>query len=201
MQSLEAIAATEGAAIAAARLRVLQALTDSIAAGGPWSDALFPRAALGLDGTVEADLATMSEAAAEGRLRESLERNRARDAVAGKNLVGPQRSDLKVSHAQRDLPAELSSTGEQKALLLNILLAHVRLVREQHGAAPIVLLDEVAAHLDADRRSALLSALTLFGAQMFLSGTDERTFADLPSPQIFRFERGLVRSSTIPASR
>jgi len=194
LASLEALAAAEGVAIAAARVRAVKALTDSIATGGPWADDAFPMASLALEGLLEEALAETSETEAEARFRETLAKARPRDAAAGRSLAGPHRSDLKVGHAQNGLKAEAASTGEQKALLLNILLAQVRLIAKTHGAAPLVLLDEIAAHLDADRRHALLSALSGFGAQMFLSGTDERVFAELRSPQIFEFDRGHVRA-------
>lgn len=194
LASLETLAATEGVVIAAARVRAVKSIAASIETGGPWADDAFPKASLALEGMIEATLMTASEGEAEGVFREALAQSRPRDAAAGRSLTGPHRSDLKVGHAQKNNGAESASTGEQKALLLNILLAHVRLVAKTHGAAPLVLLDEIAAHLDAGRRTALFSALASFGAQMFLSGTDERVFAELPTPQIFELERGLVRA-------
>src|SRR5690606_28658826 len=110
--------------------------------------------------------------AAEDRLRDGLARSRRQDADSGGAALGPHRSDLVARHAANAMAAEFCSTGEQKALLIAILLAHARLLMLERGAAPLLLLDEVAAHLDAARRSALYTEILGLGAQAWLTGTD-----------------------------
>jgi DNA replication and repair protein RecF len=104
---------------------------------------------------------------------------RPRDAAAGATLAGPHRADLLFTHLPKGLPAALCSTGEQKALLVSVVLAHAALIAEARGFAPLLLLDEVAAHLDAERRAALFAALAVLPAQSFLTGTDAGIFAPL----------------------
>ena len=138
----------------------------------------------------------MPALAAEDALRARLAESRARDAEAGSAQWGPHRSDLAVRHRARGMPAAECSTGEQKALLIAILLAHARLQAAARDAAPILLLDEVAAHLDAPRRRALFETLIDLGAQAWLTGTDEALFADLAgAAQFFR-----VRDAAIAAA-
>jgi DNA replication and repair protein RecF len=105
-----------------------------------------------------------------------LKRARARDSAAGRTLSGPHRTDLAVTHLGKDRPAGLCSTGEQKALLLSIILAHADLVAEQAGRRPILLLDEVAAHLDPRRRAALFARLEAAGGQVWMTGTEPALF-------------------------
>ncbi|HMO28563.1 DNA replication/repair protein RecF [Enterovirga sp.] len=139
----------------------------------------FPSGRLALAGPFE-DLAAGLPALdqEEAYLRE-LRAGRARDAAAGRALIGPQTSDLLVRHGPRDMPAELCSTGEQKALLLRLVLAHARLTERLSGIAPLLLLDEVAAHLDPVRRSALFGELKGFGSQVWMTGADPGLFAEL----------------------
>jgi DNA replication and repair protein RecF len=182
LDALEARAAAAGAALAAGRARtvtLLQAEIDSR------SDRPFPRAVLSLSGDWGEDAET------EDRLREALSRARDRDAAAGRALIGPQRTDLIVIHREKDRPASECSTGEQKALILNLVLAQAaRLSRPAPSAhefsaesapSPILLLDEVAAHLDAFRRAALFDEIVALGLQAFLTGTDRMLFSDLGS--------------------
>jgi DNA replication and repair protein RecF len=196
LAGLERIIAEEGVAISAARLLLLERLRAAIAAGGPWTDEeLFPRAELALEGGLEGSLASRPAVLIETELERSLEVNRARDAGAGRALEGAHRTDLKARHAAKAMPAEECSTGEQKALLLNILLAHIRLVGETGGRAPIVLLDEIAAHLDAARRGALFAALQAAGAQVFLTGTEMSAFGALATrAQVFEIHHSQARS-------
>ena len=165
-------------AVAAARVetvaRLAALIAESADAGSP-----FPSADVALDGALEAELVRLSATAAEDAYRERLGRARPRDRAAGRTLEGPHLSDLRVRHAAKDMPAEKCSTGEQKALLVGLVLAHARLVARLDGRAPVVLLDEVAAHLDPARREALYGALDALGAQVWLTGADPAAFADL----------------------
>ena len=115
----------------------------------------------------------------EERYREMLARSRRRDAAAGRALVGPQTSDLLARHGPKDAPARDCSTGEQKALLVGLVLAQARLLANLRGVAPLVLLDEIAAHFDAKRREALYDELERLGSQVFMSGADPALFAPL----------------------
>jgi DNA replication and repair protein RecF len=112
---------------------------------------------------------------------------RARDSAAGRTLIGPHRTDLAVTHLEKGQPAGLCSTGEQKALLLSIVLAHADLVAERSGRRPILLLDEVAAHLDPRRRAALFERLAGAGGQVWMTGTEAGLFSEV-DPAATRFE-------------
>ena len=158
LSALEAQMAEHGEAIDAARRRTVEALGAAVESGGD-----FPVPALALEGESEADLAS------------ALSRSRQRDAAAGRATVGPHRQDLAVSFAAKELPAAMSSTGEQKGLLLGLILAHARLVEQRRASAPILLLDEVAAHLDPDRRKALFGQLESRG-QVWVTGTEAALF-------------------------
>ena len=116
---------------------------------------------------------------AEDGYRASLRDNRGRDAAAGRTLIGPHLSDFLVWHGPKQAPAAASSTGEQKALIVGLALAHARLVAEMSGIAPLALLDEIAAHFDPRRRAALYDALARLGGQVFLTGADPAVFAEL----------------------
>jgi DNA replication and repair protein RecF len=116
---------------------------------------------------------------------------RAADTAAGRATRGPHRADLLVTHAAKGVPAALASTGEQKALLVSTVLAHAALVADRTGRAPILLLDEAAAHLDAERRAALWARLSDLGGQAWLSGTDPALFAGLDAAR-FTLSEGAV---------
>lgn len=176
LSALERRMAEQGVAIAAARRDLVAGLA---AAGREAEPEHFPRAGLALSGDVEGWLDEGSALAAEDRLRDALARSRQRDSEAGGAAHGPHRSDLLAHHLGKGLPAELCSTGEQKALLVSLVLAHARLLAAERGFAPLVLLDEVAAHLDGERRAALFEALTALGAQAWLTGTDAGLFNGL----------------------
>jgi DNA replication and repair protein RecF len=169
---LEETLAEQGVAIAAARCALAERLASACALAG----GAFPRASLAVAGDVEAWLADMPALAVEDRLREHLRASRSGDAEQGGAAVGPHRSDLRVGHLQRAMPAELCSTGEQKALLIAIVLANSRLIASERGAAPLLLLDEVAAHLDEERRRALYDELLALEGQSWLTGTDPSLF-------------------------
>jgi DNA replication and repair protein RecF len=175
LSALEDTMASEGVAVAAARLDLVRRLNLATAA----AEGAFPRAELALEGALEAALATEPALAVEDRMRRRYGELRRIDAETGGSAEGPQRSDLRVAFAGRALPAEDASTGEQKALLIAITLANARLIREARGAAPLLLLDEVVAHLDDGRRRALYEEILALDAQAWMSGTDEALFRGL----------------------
>jgi DNA replication and repair protein RecF len=176
--ALEARMAGAGSLIAAARTTTLKALREEIdaRAAGP-----FPRAALTLTGTWErlAD-EDVSPEEIEERLASVLAAGRTRDAAAGRTLEGPHRGDLRAIHVEKSTPAGECSTGEQKALILNLVLAQAaRLSRAKSPPNPILLLDEVAAHLDPHRRAALFGEIEALSLQAILTGTEETLFESL----------------------
>jgi DNA replication and repair protein RecF len=129
----------------------------------------------------------------EDRYREILRSSRARDAAAGRTLDGPHLTDLQVIYAPKNMPARDASTGEQKALLIGLVLAHANLVAEMTGITPLLLLDEVIAHLDPDRRIALFDELKKLGAQVWMTGADPAAFADVgAAAEIFKVDSGRV---------
>lgn len=175
LAALEEIMAAEGVAVAAARRDAIERLDRACAEAA----GIFPRARLNLVGAVEDWLAAMPALAAEERMRELLARGRSADALSGGAGFGPHRSDLAVIHAGKGVPAEAASTGEQKALLIAILLAQAQLQQAMRGEPPLLLLDEVAAHLDAVRRAALFETLAGLAGQAWMTGTDVALFAPL----------------------
>lgn len=175
LAGIEQQIAEHGVAIAAARRDLAARLVQAAALGiGP-----FPQAGLALDGTVEAWLEQMPALAAEDALRRRLEADRQVDAETGGARCGPHRSDIVVTDLRRGLPAAQLSTGEQKALLISIVLAYARMLTESRGFAPILLLDEVTAHLDAGRRTALVEEILALDLQAWLTGTEAGLFAEL----------------------
>ena len=187
LAGLEVQMAELGVAIAAARLETLAQLSASIAArktASPRSP--FPDAILALSGRLEDDLATRPALDVEDAYARLLRDMRPRDRGAGRTLEGPHLSDMEVSHGPKKMPARLCSTGEQKALLINLVLGHASLLTQRrNGAPPILLLDEIAAHLDRDRRQALFSELLGLGSQAWLTGTDLEPFFALKSKAKF----------------
>lgn len=191
LAALEETMAGHGIAMVAARRDLVARLNQAAAAGvGP-----FPAAGLAMACEVEAWLAEAPALAVEDRLRASLAQSRGRDAESGGAAVGPHRADLLARHLDKDMPAALCSTGEQKALLIAIVLAHARLIALQEGQAPLLLLDEVAAHLDEDRREALFTELFALGGQFWMTGTERAAFASLADrAQFFEVTEGRVTS-------
>ncbi|SFK13529.1 DNA replication/repair protein RecF [Caulobacter sp. UNC279MFTsu5.1] len=178
LTALEARLGQAGALMAAARARTLLALQAEIDGRG---DRPFPRARLALAGEWEKmALDGVETPEIEARLAAALAAARLRDGAAGRALTGPHRGDLAIHHVDKDRPAAECSTGEQKALILNLVLAQAaRLSRANDAPNPILLLDEVAAHLDLKRRAALADEITALGLQAFLTGTDESLFDHL----------------------
>lgn len=165
-------------AVAAARAEAVRRLAGLIEeTKDPASP--FPWALLALDGTLEAGVLERPAVAVEDEYRAILRDNRHRDRAAGRTTVGPHASDLLCVHGPTGAPAERCSTGQQKALLIGLVLAHARLVAGMAGFTPIVLLDEVAAHLDPERRAALYDALEALGSQVWMTGADPHAFSGL----------------------
>jgi len=175
LAALEETMAAKGIAVAAARLDVVGRLAAAAAEGwGP-----FPGADIELQGDVEGWLAGGPALAAEDRFRDALAAGRGEDARTGRTASGPHRSDLCVRHRPKDQDAALCSTGEQKALLIGLVLANARTRAAEEGGVPVLLLDEVAAHLDEARRAALYEALIGLGGQVWLTGTEIDLFRPL----------------------
>jgi DNA replication and repair protein RecF len=178
LDAIEREAAELAVAVAAARSECVSRLKATIALERDDASP-FPWADLALEGDVEQWVAEMPALAAEERYRAVLSEGRGRDAAAGRTLIGPHVGDLLARHGPKDVPAAQASTGEQKALLVGLVLAHARLVADMSGIAPLALLDEVAAHFDPRRRAALFEALERIGGQVFLTGADPAAFAGL----------------------
>jgi DNA replication and repair protein RecF len=180
LDAVERQIAELGVAVAVARRETVERLAALIAARRDEASP-FPFAELALVGDVDDLIVAHAALEAEDRLRRVLRETRARDRAAGRTLSGPQTSDLSVRHGPKGIDAARASTGEQKALLIGLVMAHAHLVAEMSGIAPLVLLDEVAAHLDPKRRQALFAALAKLGAKVFMTGADRALFADLPA--------------------
>ena len=179
LSAIERETAELAVAVAATRNQTLGRLQAMIAERAATSP--FPAAALSLDGWMEAALQNEPALAVEERYRAVLRDNRSRDAAAGRTLDGPHLTDLAVVYAPKDMPAREASTGEQKALLIGLVLAHAGLVAEMTGITPLLLLDEIVAHLDPQRRAALFAELGRLGAQIWMTGADPAAFAEVAS--------------------
>ena len=192
LDAIETQLAGTALAVAIARAETVGLLIDRIA-GQAADGAGFPLAALALAGDFEARYLGGPASQSEDAYRDALAQTRARDRAAGRTLDGPHRSDLAVVFTEKAMPAAQSSTGEQKALLIGLILAHAGLVAQISGMTPILLLDEIAAHLDPDRRAALFARLSQLGCQAFMTGTDAALFADAGSElQHFHVQSGEI---------
>jgi DNA replication and repair protein RecF len=165
-------------AVASLRAETVGRLNAALSAR---AQSAFPPADIALDGWMESLLPGEPAVIVEERYREKLRENRGRDAAAGRTLDGPHLTDLAVTYAQKGIAAADASTGEQKALLIGLVLAHARLIAEMTGTAPILLLDEVVAHLDPARRLALHGELAQLGAQVWMTGADPALFVEIES--------------------
>jgi DNA replication and repair protein RecF len=175
LAALEQSMAERGVAIAAVRREAAVAITRASADGaGP-----FPAAELRTEGAIEDWLDAGPALAAEERFTEALVASRAADTETGGAAIGPHRSDLSVSAAATGVAAKICSTGEQKALLISIVLASTRMQAAMRGAVPLLFLDEVTAHLDEGHRHALFEEISFLGVQAWLTGTDRSLFAAL----------------------
>lgn len=196
LDAIEHETAEVAVAVAAARAETVGRLAGALAIARQQEGSLAPAFAMpdiALDGWMEKMLPSHSAVEIEDRYRELLKQNRAQDAAAGRTLDGPHRSDFKVSHAGKGIPAAECSTGEQKALLIRLVLAHSSLIKEMTGYAPLMLLDEVVAHLDPVRRAALYDALAALGAQVWMTGADPASFGDIVTrAHVFEVRGGKV---------
>src|SRR4051812_14930729 len=191
LDAVERETAELAVAVAAMRGQTVTRLAASLRARGAAS--AFPSAAIMLDGWMENALANEAAPAVEDRYRQILRDGRPRDAAAGRTLDGPHLTDLQVIYAPKNMPARDASTGEQKALLIGLVLAHAGLVAEMTGITPLLLLDEVIAHLDPDRRIALFDELKKLGAQVWMTGADPAAFADVgAASEMFDVDSGRI---------
>jgi DNA replication and repair protein RecF len=180
-------------AVAAQRVETVRRLRGALAASRN-ADSAFPFAEIALDGAIETMLEDNPAAEAEDRYRATLRDNRARDTAAGRTTAGAHLTDLAVVHGPKGIPASDASTGEQKALLIRLVLAHAALLADMTGYAPILLLDEIVAHLDPVRRGALFDELDTLGAQVWMTGADPLPFAEIEGrAQMFEVAEGKVR--------
>ena len=193
LNALEAEMAAHAAALHFARADAVAHLEAMIAAGAP--DTAFPAAAVALTPLFDDRHEPASSPDLEAELKSLWAGTRALDRAAGRTTNGPHRVDFDVHYAQKQMPAALGSTGEQKALLVGLILAHARLVAARTGITPFLLLDEIAAHLDPDRRAALFEALDALGTQCLMTGTDPMLFDALGA----RAQRVTVRDGRLNA--
>ena len=193
-EGLEEQMAEAGTAVAAARLDAVARLAGLIErmreARG---DGPFPWAEIALEGRLEEALSRLPATEVEDEFRALLAQGRERDRAAARALEGPHLSDLIVTHGPKNAPAAHCSSGEQKALLIGLILAKAELIKELEGASPLILLDEIAAHLDQGRREALFGEISSLGAQAWMTGTDRDLFAPIAeNAQIFAVNRGKI---------
>jgi DNA replication and repair protein RecF len=200
IEGFELVMAETGVAIAAARAEAVAAIAAVVAtrrdrdpqSSFPWSD-------IAIEGSLERELATRPAVDVEDSYAATLRATRDRDRAAGRTLEGPHRSDLVVGHGPKAMPARLCSTGEQKSLLLGLVLAHAQLVAERRdGLAPILLLDEISAHLDETRRTAMFAEILRLGAQAWMTGTDAAAFSALASSaRFYEVEGGRIHDLAV----
>jgi DNA replication and repair protein RecF len=193
-QSLELQMAETAIAIAHARMEATSDISTFF--GTEDRTGQFPWGQLALDGDIERSLQQLSALQAEETYRTSLARNRNADRAAGRTLSGPHRTDMTVTHGPKSMPAGLCSTGEQKALLIGLVLAQARAVRKACGTSPMLLLDEIAAHLDKTRRTGLFQQLDDLGSQVWMTGTDIQFFDGIQgSGVVYGVENGTLSES------
>jgi DNA replication and repair protein RecF len=195
--AIESQMAETGTAIAAGRVEIVDRLAGSITAGRV-KESPFPWAELALEGWLEAAVRGQAAVEVEDAYAARLAENRDRDRASGRTLDGPHRADLLVRHGPKDMPGHLCSTGEQKALLIGLILGHAQALKQSRdGIAPLLLLDEIAAHLDIARREALFTEIERLGAQAWMTGTDEQVFTPLRhAAQFFTVANGSITRNT-----
>ena len=176
-------------AVAARRVETVRRLSSALAARR--DDDLFPAAEIALSGWMDAEIAEGPAIEVEDRYRGVLRNNRPRDAASGRTLEGPHLSDLQVVYRAKSIPAADASTGEQKALLIGLVLAHAGFIAEMSGFAPVLLLDDVVAYLDPERRRVLYHQLERLGSQVWMTGADPAAFADMAArAEVFEISPG-----------
>ena len=178
LDAIEHETAELAVAVAAMRAETVRRLQSALAAR---QDDAFPSAEIALNGWIEQLVGDHPAIEIEDRYRAVLRDNRARDAAAGRTLDGPHLTDLTVTFPLKNIPAAEASTGEQKALLIGLVLAHAGLLADMTGFAPVLLLDEVVAHLDPARRTALYDALGRLESQVWMTGADPAAFGEIAS--------------------
>jgi DNA replication and repair protein RecF len=192
LDAIERETAEVAVAVAAARAETARRLAAMLARAKDVSSP-FPWADISLNGWIENALMEQPATDVEDRYRTVLRESRARDAAAGRTTDGPHLTDLDVLHGPKGIPAGDASTGEQKALLIGLVLAHAALVTEMTGTAPLLLLDEIGAHLDPTRRGALYDALARLGSQVWMTGADPALFTEIATrAQVFAVSTGKV---------
>lgn len=179
---LETQMAESGVAVAAARVDFVGRLQAACHRRGGHD---FPVADLSLSGFLEDRLQSQSALQAEEQFRMALLTNRSQDAANGGSVIGTHRTDLHVRYHAKNMAADHCSTGEQKALLIGLILSHAELLQAEKNSSTILLLDEVAAHLDEERRAALFDTLSRTGGQVWVTGTDENLFTAVPDQGAF----------------
>jgi DNA replication and repair protein RecF len=194
LDAIEHETAEVAVAVAAQRAETVGRLQQALRARDDPASA-FPSGEIVLKGWIEELVRQRPAIEAEDRYRAVLKDNRARDAAAGRTLDGPHLTDFSVTYAAKGIAAADASTGEQKALLIGLILAHAQLIAEMSGFAPLLLLDEVVAHLDPARRAGLYGELEALGAQVWMTGADPAAFAEIePRAQVFEVAPGRVAS-------
>lgn len=194
LDAIEREIAELGIAVALARKETVDRLTHVISQS-QYEETSFPFSVLELQGDIDQLVAHNAASDCEEQFQSLLHANRARDKSAGRTLIGPQTSDLAVRHGPKDMSASASSTGEQKALLVGIILAHAELIKQMSGISPLVLLDEITAHLDPKRRLALISKLENFSGQVWVTGADKLIFQDfLDKSDLFEIQEGKIHA-------
>ncbi len=192
LDAVEHETAEVAVAVAAGRAETVRRLQGALDARKD-AELPFPWAEIALDGWMEAMLMQQTAVEVEDRYRAELKEGRARDSAAGRTLAGPHLTDLEVMHGPKGIAAAGASTGEQKALLIGLVLAHAGLIGEMTGFAPLMLLDEIVAHLDPQRRAALYDLLARLGAQVWMTGADPAAFGDIADrAQMFDIADGRV---------
>jgi DNA replication and repair protein RecF len=195
LDAIEHETAELAVAVAAARAQTVDLLADALAAR---HDPMFPSAEIVLDGWMESLVRTYPAIEIEDRYRTVLRKNRERDKAAGRTLDGAHVTDLKVIYTAKAIAARDASTGEQKALLIGLVLANAELIARLTGFAPVLLLDEVVAHLDPGRRTALFDALARLGSQVWMSGADPAAFGDVAArAQVIAVDAGKLSSRAV----
>jgi len=199
LSGLEQQMAQTGIAIAAARLDFMGKLSRFCSEIDDIQEQFFPKADIKISGTIEELLSKSPAIEVEEMFRYQLEQSRNIDAQKGGASTGPHKSDVQVRYTSKNMPAAHCSTGEQKALLITIIIAHSRMMASEKGQTPIVLLDEVAAHLDEVRRAALFDILIAIGGQVWMTGTDASLFSAITQKaQFFEIDSGKILRPEMP---